>query len=92
MTTVISLSLETDILNNFLVISFSMLFCLSSLQSKEKEELGIFFSYLGFPLNQLGIFLVFISVNIGMISISLINPLALLMCNFSSLHTVNTDF
>lgn len=44
-----TVSLETDILNNFLVISFSMLFCLSSLQSKGKEELGIFFIY-GFSL------------------------------------------
>lgn len=47
---VISLSLETDILNNFLVFSFNMFFPVFPLC----KELGIFL-YLFFPLNR-GIF------------------------------------
>lgn len=88
MMTVISLSLETDILNNIQVFSFNMFSSVFPLcKVKGKEDLGFFFFVFVFSLKSAW----GISVNIGMISMSGINPIALLMCNFSSLHPVNID-
>jgi len=49
MVTVISLSLETDISNNFLVFSFNMFFSVSSLQSKGEGSVWDVFVLVLFP-------------------------------------------
>lgn len=82
----ISLSLETDTLNFFSDIFLQHVFlCHFALQSKGEGSGGFCICF--FYLKSAWPIFVFISVN--MISISLINPLAPLMCNFSSLHPVN---
>lgn len=82
----ISLSLETDILFFFSGIFLQHVFPSHfALQSKGKGS-G-FFVFVFFSLKSA--WPIFVSISVNMISIPLINPLALLMCNCSSLHPVN---